>query len=137
MQLTKKGSKFLWTSLQELAFLQLKSLLCGAPILANPKFNKRIFLQVDASDRGLGAVLAQVDPNGREQVISYASRSLSDHEKAYSNTEKEALAIIFPVPHYFVYLLGREFTLVTDHSALQWLQSVEPKEQLQVGYGTS
>ena len=63
-------------------------------------------------------------------MISYASRSLSDREKVYSTTEKEALAIIFAVSHYRVYLLGREFTLVTDHSALQWLQSVEPKGRL-------
>ena len=130
VQLTKKGSKFLWTSSQEHAFLQLKSLLCSAPILAYPQFNKRFFLQTDASDRGLGAVLTQVDHNGHERVISYASRSLSDREKAYSTTEKEALAIIFAASHYRVYLLGREFTLVTDHSALQWLQSVEPKGRL-------
>ena len=130
VQLTKKGSKFLWASSQEHAFLQLKSLLCSAPILAYPQFNKRFFLQTDASDSGLGAVLTQVDNNGCERVISYASRSLSDREKVYSTTEKEALAIIFAVSHYRVYLLGREFTLVTDHSALQWLQSVEPKGRL-------
>ena len=63
-------------------------------------------------------------------IISYASRSLSDREKAYPTTEREALAIIFAASHYRVYILGREFTLVTDHSALQWLQSVETKGRL-------
>ena len=130
VQLTKKGSSFSWTDLQEQAFLQLKSLLCSAPILAYPQFDKRFFLQTDASDKGLGAVLTQLDNSGREHVISYASRSLLDREKCYSTTEKEALAIIFAIDHYRVYLLGREFTLITDHSALQWLHSVEPKGRL-------
>ena len=130
VQLTKKGSPFSWTDLQEQAFLQLKSLLCSAPILAYPQFDKRFFLQTDASDKGLGAVLTQLDSTGREHVISYASRSLSDREKSYSTTEKEALAIIFAIDHYRVYLLGAEFTLITDHSALQWLHSVEPKGRL-------
>ena len=112
VQLTKKGSSFSWTDLQEQAFLQLKSLLCSAPILAYPQFDKRFFLQTDASDKGLGAVLTQLDNSGREHVISYASRSLLDREKSYSTTEKEALAIIFAIDHYRVYLLGREFTLI-------------------------
>ena len=87
-------------------------------------------MQTDASDKGLGAVLTQLDSTGREHVISYASRSLSDRKKSYSTTEKEALAIIFAIDHYRVYLLGAEFTLITDHSALQWLHSVEPKGRL-------
>ena len=87
-------------------------------------------LQTDASDKGLGAVLTQFDNSGKEHVISYASRSLSDREKNYSATEKEALAIVFAVEHFRVYLLGRRFSLVTDHSALQWLHSVEPNGRL-------
>jgi len=116
--------------LKEHAFLQLKSFLCSAPILAYPQLNKGFVLPTDASNHGLGAVLTQVDHNGHERVISYASRSLSNREKAYSTTEKEAFAIIFAASHYRVYLLGMEFTLITDHNALQWLQSVEPKGHL-------
>lgn len=82
-----------------------------------------MIFKVDASDAGLGAVLTQHDIKGDEHVISYASRSLSDREKAYSATEKEALAAVFATDHFRPYLLGQKFTLVTDHSALQWLHS--------------
>ncbi len=87
-------------------------------------------MQTDASDLGLGAVLTQLDHHGDEHVISYASRPLTDREKSYSATEKEALAVVFATDHFRVYLLGKDFTLVTDHSALRWLHSVEPKGRL-------
>ena len=44
--------------------------------------------------------------------------------------EKEALAVVFAIDHFRVYLLGREFTPVTDHIALRWLHSVEPKGRI-------
>ena len=130
VNLTKKGTKFLWGEDQKRAFVQLKDLLCTAPILAYPQFDQQFFLQTDASDIGLGAVLTQFDSNGNERAISYASRPLTDREKGYSATEKEALAVVFATDHFRVYLLGRSFTLVTDHSALRWLHSVEPKGRL-------
>jgi len=130
VQLTKKGSKFSWSDKQQESFLLLKSHLCSAPILAYPQFDRPFTLQTDASDVGLGAVLTQFDLSGREHVISYASRSLSDREKKYSATEKEALAVVFATDHFRAYLLGRKFTVVTDHHALQWLHSVNPKGRL-------
>ena len=44
--------------------------------------------------------------------------------------EKEALAVVFATKHFRVYLLGNQFQLVTDNSALKWLHSVEPKGRL-------
>ena len=79
---------------------------------------------------GLGAVLAQLDTDGTERVVSYASRTLIPREKNYSTMEKEALAIVFATEHFRYYLLGRQFQIVTDNSALTWLHSVEPKGRI-------
>lgn len=130
INLTKKGSKFRWDTAEQTSFISLKQLLCSAPVLAYPQFDKQFILQTDASDLGLGAVLTQKDTSGYEHVIAYASRSLSDREKNYSATEKEALAVIFATDHFRAYLLGKKFILFTDHQALRWLHTVEPKGRL-------
>ena len=44
--------------------------------------------------------------------------------------KKEAFAIQFGTQHFRVYLLGRKFTISTDHSALSWLHSMEPKGRI-------
>lgn len=63
---------------------------------------------------GLGAVLTQ---DGK--IISYASKGLSDVEKRYSQTEKEALAIVWGIEHFHLYLFGSEFIMTTDHKPLE------------------
>ena len=128
--LTKKATKFTWQDSQRHAFQTLKASLCNAPILAYPQLDQPFIVQTDASDLGLGAVLTQRDKSGNERVISYASRALSEREKAFSATEKEALAVVFALEQFRVYLLGVHFLLVTDHSALQWLHSIEPKGRI-------
>ncbi len=47
-------------------------------------------LSTDASPTGLGAVLAQKDPNylSKRKIILYASRALSEVEKRYSQVER-------------------------------------------------
>ena len=119
--LTKKGTKFHWSTEHLESFLLLRDLLCQAPSRAYPRFDHPFVLQTDALDLGLGAVLTQTYHDGSECVISYASRPLTECEKGYSATEKEALAVVFATDYYRVYLLGRHFTLITDHSALRWL----------------
>jgi hypothetical protein len=44
-------------------------------------------------------------------------------EKNYPITDQECLAVIWAVKHYQHYLGLKPFTLVTDHSALKWLQT--------------
>ncbi|CAF4288337.1 unnamed protein product, partial [Rotaria magnacalcarata] len=50
---------FLWTSSCQQAFDHLRHLLIQAPIISYPQFDKPFILQLDASDFGLSAILAQ------------------------------------------------------------------------------
>jgi hypothetical protein len=70
---------------------------------------------------GVGAILAQLDDDGKEHPIVYLSRSLSPAEQNYTITELECLAIVWSVRKLHPYSDGIDFTLITDHSALQWL----------------
>ena len=50
--------------------------------------------------------------------IAYFSKKLNSAQQKYTATEKEALAVVLAVEHFSIYLLGRPFTIVTDHKAL-------------------
>ena len=87
-------------------------------------------LDTDASDFGLGAVLAQRQGE-QERVIAYASRTLGKPEQKYETTRKELLAIVAGLKQFHQYLLGRHFVIRTDHAALTWLRrTAEPMPQL-------
>ena len=51
--------------------------------------------------------------------MSYASRNLSDVERRYAQTEKEALALVWACERFNIYVCGREFELETDHKPLE------------------
>lgn len=119
--LLKKQVTWKWDDSCEKAFKELKLKLTTYPILQQPDFAQPFILQTDASGIAIGAILSQKDENGREYVCAYASRILQGAEIHYGITEKECLAIIWAIKHFRIYLYGRKFTIITDHSALQWL----------------
>ena len=130
-RLTEGSTPFKWTAECHTAFLDLRQRLVSAPVLAHPDFNRQFILDTDASDTGLGAVLSQVDDQGREHVVAYGSRVLSKPERQYCVTRRELLAVVTFTHHLRPYLLGRRFLLRTDHGALLWLQNFrEPEGQL-------
>lgn len=115
---------FTWSDEANSAFLELKSCLVNAPILACPDFSLPFQVHTDASNYGVGAMLAQT-VDGIEHPIAYMSRSLTGPERNYSVTEREALAVLTALEHWRCYLEnGKPFTVFTDHSALKWFLSL-------------
>ena len=119
-ELTKKNTKFEWNEIHQKAFEQLTSALTSAQCMAYFDMQKDTFVTVDASPVGLSAILSQRTPGqDDDKVISYASRALTAVETRYSQTEKEALAILWGIEYFHLYLYGKEFTLITDHKPLE------------------
>jgi hypothetical protein len=76
--------------------------------------------------QGIGATLSQ---DGHP--CSYISRTFNPPERNYSTTEKELLAIVWAVKRLRQYLLGRRFTIRTNHQALKWHQNYkDPSSRL-------
>ena len=65
-RLTERAAAFNWTDECQAAFDELRQRLTSAPVLAYPDFSRPFVLDTDASDTGIGAVLSQVDTEGRE-----------------------------------------------------------------------
>ena len=123
-RLLKKNTPYNWTRDQNNAFEKLKGCLMTPPILAYPDFERPFILYTDASTFALGAILSQLGEDKKEHVIAYASRTLNIHERKYSITELECLAVVWAVKHYHHYLHGQSFTVITDHAALAYLKNM-------------
>lgn len=117
-ELTKKRKKFIWSPECQKAFEILKNLLITSPILSCPDFSHPFTIQCDASSYGLVAVLSH-NIDGREQVICYLSRSLTQQECKNSTTERECLCVLWAIERLRCY-----------HS-LVWLNNLkEPRGRL-------
>ena len=99
----------------------LRKHLCSAPVLAYLDFQKPFILDTDASNTGISGVLSQLDDEGRERAIAYASRLLTKSERQYCITRRELLAVVTFIQQYRPYLICSKFTLPTDHGSLTWL----------------
>ena len=99
----------------EESFISLKELITKAPVLKyfNPK--RPVKLSVDASSKGLGAVLLQDN-----HPIAYASKALTSCQQNYAQIEKELLAIVFGCNKFHDYIYGMSTIKVeTDHKPLE------------------
>ncbi|PFX13288.1 Retrovirus-related Pol polyprotein [Stylophora pistillata] len=131
-KLARKGEPFVWGKEQEQSFQRLKSQVASAPVLAYFDKDTPTRVIADASPVGLGAVLVQ-EKNGESRAICYASRSLSQVERRYSQTEKEALALVWACERFHLYLYGLpQFDLVTDHEALKVIYSRKSKPSARI-----
>ena len=92
-ELLQQNQPWVWTTACEEAFQQSKEKLVDSSFLAHYDY-------------------------GSEKPIAFASRTLSSSERNYSQSQKEALGIIFGVKKFHQYLYGCKFMLETDHQPL-------------------
>ena len=85
---------------------------------------------MDASNVGLGAVLEQ-----NQQMIGYASCTLTKAEANYSMNQRECLAIVSAMKQFRHYLLRRPIQLMTDHAPYNVLVSRNGRLLVSLGSG--
>lgn len=119
-----KPTEFVWTPEAQKAFETLREALVSAPILVKYDPEADHELRTDASSHAIGAVLYQKhqDPRGTG-VVLYFSKTLNQAQRNYSATERELLAAFVAVTELQHYLVGKRFTLVTDHEALSLIRN--------------
>ncbi|XP_033758102.1 uncharacterized protein K02A2.6-like [Pecten maximus] len=130
-KLTKKNVVFTWGKEQQDSFEKFKGSLVKAETLGHFKLDVKTQVVTDASNVGLGAVLIQYEGND-PKVICYASKALSDVERKYSTTEKEALAVVWALEKFRLYLYGIQFELITDHKPLEVLYGPRSKPNARI-----
>ena len=122
--LTRDGKRQAWEERHTIAWKKVQRRLASKPVLAQPDPDRHYYIDTDASNTGLGAVLIQKDDLGQPHPIAYASRKMSPAEVLYSTREQEALAILFAIDEFNDFVKGRRFTVITDHRSLSWLMKV-------------
>eukprot|EP00253_Pinus_taeda_P026745 PITA_26745 len=117
LETIKKASQpFRWTEATEKRFQLLKRNITERPILRLPDFQKLFQVCCDASGTAISAVLSQED-----RPVAFFSEKLNESRQKYSSYDKEFYAVVQALRHWRHYLLGNEFVLFPDNSALQYV----------------
>ena len=96
-------------------------------ILYHPDWSKPFQVEKDASHFGIGAVLAQ-EHNGSICPVRFASRALHNTESSWETMHQELYAVKWGMEQFRPYVLGKRTKVITDHTNLLFLHSVQPQQ---------
>ncbi|OBZ81563.1 Transposon Ty3-I Gag-Pol polyprotein [Choanephora cucurbitarum] len=101
--------------------------------LKYPDPNAQYKIYCDASDVGIGAVLAQWDEEEMiERPVCFLSRKLTHTEMNYPTVEKECLALVFALQRLRRYVPDKDLVIMTDSTAVKYLfTKSNPRSRLQ------
>ena len=127
----KKNYRVNWTERCQESFDSLKNICSECPVLAYADYTKPFVLYTDASTTGLRVVLYQKQEDGKERVITYASRTLNRAERNYDAHKLEFLALKWAVTDRFhEYLYGATFEVFTDNNPLTYILSTAKLDEM-------
>ena len=119
-ELAKKGVPWKWEQEHQDAMRTIANSLTINNVMSYFDPQKKTEVIVDASPVGLGAILVQGNESEQKRVVAYASKTLTAVEQRYSQTEREALAIVmWSCEHFHLYLYGHEFTIISVNKPLE------------------
>ena len=117
-ELLEKNVAWHWGQEQEESFERLKQMAWSTPVLGYYDPSKPLILSVDASSKGLGAVLLQ---DGKP--LAYASGALTPTQERYAQIDKETLAIVYGAQKFHQFIYGSPTHIESDHKPLQCILS--------------
>ena len=120
--LTKKDKSWEWTENEQWAMEFLQYRITTAPILATLVFNDprygQVYLMVDASLFGWGAVIEQVGPDSKRHPCRFESGVWNKAEMRYDATKRELRGLLYALKRTRRYLFGVHFIVETDAMVL-------------------
>jgi len=125
--LVKKDKKWDWTERQEKVFKELKERFIKELVLAAPDIDKKMRMEVDASDYATGGVLSMECEDGLWKPVAFLSKSLKETERNYKIHDKEILAIVRGLEVWRHLLEGAQykFEIWTDHKNLEYFMKAQ------------
>ncbi len=122
-QLTKKNETFKWENGQEDAFETFKRELSNQPILAlyNPEAKTEV--HTDACADGIAGLLLQLGNDSKWHLVYCVSKKTTETENKYHSSKLELMAIVWTLERLRQFLLGINFTIVTDCQALIYMNA--------------
>ena len=130
--LTRGGTDWKWTQIEEQCFQALKQAVMSASMVVHFDTKKETKVVADASPIGLGAILLQLQEDDVYKPVAFASRALTPVESRYSQTEREALSIVWACEKFHIYVVGKPFVIDTDHKPLLGIYNTNGKPSTRI-----
>ena len=112
---------------QEEAFRKLKKRFTKELVLVVLDLNKKIRMEVDASDYVIGGILSIEYEDGKWRPVAYLSKSLTETERNYEIYDKKMLAVIRELKNWKYLLEGTRFKFEVwiDHKNLEYFMKTQ------------
>lgn len=125
-----KKSKIKWSTESEEAFMKLKRAIVESKGLGTLDYDKPIYMNTDACNKGWGAILYQYTENNEKNIVSMLSGKFNSRESNWSTLEQECYAIYKAITSWRHFILGKEFHVYCDHRNLSFILNSETKKVL-------
>ncbi|KAM1863070.1 hypothetical protein ACFX14_003459 [Malus domestica] len=119
----KDKKNFEWGPTHQQAFDSIKAYLTSPPVLVPPQRGKPLKLYISASEKSIGSLLAQNNEGGKEQVVYYLSRILTEVETRYSPVERLCLALYFTASKLRHYMLPCHVHIIAKTDVIKYMLS--------------
>src|SRR5207253_8601128 len=128
------SAEFVWTATHDQAFANVKALIETNKVMKPISDNNTdpIWLVTDASEIGVGSWVGQGPSPETARPAALHSRKFTTAQMNYGTTDKEAVAIIDTLGTFAHVLLGREFTIITDHQLLSYVMKAKEPSRKQM-----